>query len=203
MAAYRRVYDSRHLQTDCQEPGSAPESYYRQSSMGYIYLLHSAISFNCESGGNQVLLAYCVHVWQQSLKSLKYWQQKAAALPLTRSEYRSFTTDIPCVYNELIDKCSLHGNNWRLGATREDPGPRASVPCVGSPDSDSVHIPHRGAPREMTPFRQKLSFLLWIRDRTYHLVHWGHPSPRATPTRDLDQFSRVCTAQDCDQQKHL
>jgi len=25
MAAYRRVYDSRHLQADCQEPGSAPE----------------------------------------------------------------------------------------------------------------------------------------------------------------------------------
>ena len=23
MAAYRRVYDSRHLQADCQEPGSA------------------------------------------------------------------------------------------------------------------------------------------------------------------------------------
>ena len=29
MAAYRRVYDSRHLQTDCQEPGSAPERYAR------------------------------------------------------------------------------------------------------------------------------------------------------------------------------
>jgi len=27
MAAYRRVYDSRHLQADCQEPGSVPESY--------------------------------------------------------------------------------------------------------------------------------------------------------------------------------
>jgi len=26
MAAYRRVYDSRHLQADCQEPGSAPET---------------------------------------------------------------------------------------------------------------------------------------------------------------------------------
>ena len=26
MAAYRRVYDSRHLQADCQEPGSAPEA---------------------------------------------------------------------------------------------------------------------------------------------------------------------------------
>jgi len=26
---YRRVYDSRHLQADCQEPGSAPEPYAR------------------------------------------------------------------------------------------------------------------------------------------------------------------------------
>jgi len=25
MAAYRRVYDSRHLHAGCQEPGSAPE----------------------------------------------------------------------------------------------------------------------------------------------------------------------------------
>ena len=38
MAAYRRVYDSRHLQADCREPGSAPEPYARQSSMGYLYL---------------------------------------------------------------------------------------------------------------------------------------------------------------------
>jgi len=27
MAAYRRVYASRHLQADCQEPGSAPKPY--------------------------------------------------------------------------------------------------------------------------------------------------------------------------------
>ena len=38
MAAYRRVYDSRHLQADCQEPGSAPEPHARQSSMDYLYL---------------------------------------------------------------------------------------------------------------------------------------------------------------------
>ena len=38
MAAYRRVYDSRHLQADCREPGSAPEPYARQSSTGYLYL---------------------------------------------------------------------------------------------------------------------------------------------------------------------
>ena len=30
-AAYRRVYDSRHLQADCPEPGSAPEPYARQN----------------------------------------------------------------------------------------------------------------------------------------------------------------------------
>jgi len=37
MAAYRRVYDSHHLQADCQEPGSTPEPYARQSSMGYLF----------------------------------------------------------------------------------------------------------------------------------------------------------------------
>ena len=38
MADYHRVYDSRHLQADCHEPGSAPEPYARQSSMGYLHL---------------------------------------------------------------------------------------------------------------------------------------------------------------------
>ena len=37
MAAYRRVYDSRHLQADCQEPGSAPEHYARQLNMGHLF----------------------------------------------------------------------------------------------------------------------------------------------------------------------
>jgi len=37
MTAYRRDYDSRHLQADCQEPGSALEPYARQSSMGYLF----------------------------------------------------------------------------------------------------------------------------------------------------------------------
>ena len=40
MAAYHRVYDSRHLQADCQEPGSAPVPYAR-SSMGYLYLFYT------------------------------------------------------------------------------------------------------------------------------------------------------------------
>jgi len=34
----RRVYDSPPLQADCQAPGSAPEPYAWQSSMGYLYI---------------------------------------------------------------------------------------------------------------------------------------------------------------------
>ena len=41
MAAYRQVYDLRHLQADYQEPGSAPEHYVRQSSIGYLYFFTS------------------------------------------------------------------------------------------------------------------------------------------------------------------
>ena len=41
MAAYRQVYDSRHLLADYQELGSAPEPYVRQSSMGYLYFFTS------------------------------------------------------------------------------------------------------------------------------------------------------------------
>ena len=43
MAAYRRVYDSRHLQADCQEPGLTPEPYALQSTMGNLYLFYPAI----------------------------------------------------------------------------------------------------------------------------------------------------------------
>jgi len=44
MAAYRRVYDSRHLQADCQEPGSAPEPYALQSNMAtFTFYLLAAV----------------------------------------------------------------------------------------------------------------------------------------------------------------
>ena len=39
MAACHLVYGSRHLQADCQEPGSALEPYARQSSMGYLFTI--------------------------------------------------------------------------------------------------------------------------------------------------------------------
>jgi len=47
MAAYRRVYDSRHLQADCQEPGSAPEPYARQSIFRLVGYLHFIVSLFC------------------------------------------------------------------------------------------------------------------------------------------------------------
>ena len=40
MAAYRRIYDSRHLQTDFQAAGLALEPYAGQSSIGYLYLFY-------------------------------------------------------------------------------------------------------------------------------------------------------------------
>jgi len=46
MAAYRRVYDSRHLHADCTEPESAPEPYARQSSMGCLYLFFNSPSLD-------------------------------------------------------------------------------------------------------------------------------------------------------------
>ena len=39
MAAYRQVYDSRHLQADYQEPGSAPEPYLYFVTSDYLRYL--------------------------------------------------------------------------------------------------------------------------------------------------------------------
>ena len=53
MAAYRRVYDSHHLQADCQEPGLALED--RNPTLGnrvwatfYLYYLYSVYSTGIE-----------------------------------------------------------------------------------------------------------------------------------------------------------
>ena len=55
MAAYRRVYDSRHLQADCQEPGSAPEPYAGQSSLDYLYLFLLLLKCKGVNGSYQKL----------------------------------------------------------------------------------------------------------------------------------------------------
>jgi len=62
MATYRRVYDSRHLQGDCQEPESAPEPYARQLSMGIFALKqYSACNTYIRNGTVLGLVLYCLH----------------------------------------------------------------------------------------------------------------------------------------------
>jgi len=57
MAAYRRVYDSGHLQADCQEPGSAPEPYAPYSSMGYLFLLTGHLIRRIRIGCMRIFIA--------------------------------------------------------------------------------------------------------------------------------------------------
>jgi len=49
MTAYRRVYDSRHLQADCQEPGSAAEPYTLGNRVWATFFTLS-LSFSSEVG---------------------------------------------------------------------------------------------------------------------------------------------------------
>ena len=51
MAAYRRVYDSRHLQADCQEPGSAPEG-----------TLHSVIEYGLPLAFLLPVIGLCLYL---------------------------------------------------------------------------------------------------------------------------------------------
>jgi len=61
MAAYRRVYDSRHLQADCQEPGLARKPYARQSSLSSLYFLNVVYYKNDSTKvtQNNILLTPC------------------------------------------------------------------------------------------------------------------------------------------------
>ena len=54
MAAYRLVYDLRHLQADCQELGTL---YARKSGMGYLYLYPDGGAEYCDE---PVCLSACL-----------------------------------------------------------------------------------------------------------------------------------------------
>jgi len=85
MTAYRRVYDARHLQSDCQEPGSAPEPYAGQSSMGYLYLFYSG----CVCLGKLLPLE---GAWKKTLYAYTLVQAVSTLLclsPVTRTRHRS------------------------------------------------------------------------------------------------------------------
>jgi len=48
MAAYRRVYDLRHLQADCQEPGSAPEPCVIEQATFYLFSFAAANQYGVQ-----------------------------------------------------------------------------------------------------------------------------------------------------------
>ena len=81
MAAYHWVYDSRHLQADCQEPGSSLEPYARQSSMGYLYLyLNSFVIVifkhacqHCEMFLIRLLIFCIYHVSPKNVHLFIFW----------------------------------------------------------------------------------------------------------------------------------
>jgi len=81
MAAYRRVYDSRHLQADYQEPESATEPYVRQSIVGYLFTvgLRSGLYLSNFIRGSKfwllksttVLMHRYTEIWKPTKSSLK------------------------------------------------------------------------------------------------------------------------------------
>ena len=67
MAAYRRVYDSRHLQADCQKPGSAPEP-YTVKNVGAVWVPHGAVwcrwgAIEVPSGATRCLVGGYGAIW--------------------------------------------------------------------------------------------------------------------------------------------
>ena len=92
MAAYRRVYDSRHLQADCKEPESAPGP--RQSSTGCLFILfvtgyirgqlHSCRCTKCHEGPS-VCIAIVTHVTGYIHRSTHSARVRQARLRIRRS----------------------------------------------------------------------------------------------------------------------
>jgi len=109
MATYRRVYDSRHLQADCQEPGSAPEPNARQSSMGYLYLFTFTSWIIVYSRAPSIVSA---------ARPAKYPAHRSCILPWPRSPLRSRSAPIsaphtlrahaPCVQYSINTKRELY-----------------------------------------------------------------------------------------------
>ena len=75
MAAYRRVYDSRHLLADCQEPGSAPEPYALVIEYGLPLPFLSAVG--CSRGASiafsdvRLFVGVCLFVRAAERKQLE------------------------------------------------------------------------------------------------------------------------------------
>ena len=121
MAAYRRVYDSRHLQADCQEPGSAQEPCARSSSMGYLYLFNPWPWLNPLLEALRYVMYFrfhkCLHVRPEKGDSKKTYTQSDSKggsmdvtprriLTLTHMEAAPDRAD--CLFSVWISSYHLH-----------------------------------------------------------------------------------------------
>jgi len=116
MAAYRRVYDSRHLQVDCQEPGSAPEPYARL--VNRVWATFTFLVLHCVKDGHQNNDAFSRNRFSNSRFShlfvvisatfrFIYYEQQRAIRPLTGCSIQQCINDRPTMfYNVRITQ------NW-------------------------------------------------------------------------------------------
>ena len=88
-AAYCRVYDC-HLQADCQEPGSAPEPYDRQSSMGYHFFIYTKFPST----------DWWRHSFSRSTVSCDLGSRLGIICPLSRNQLRTYFLSKPVVEGE-------------------------------------------------------------------------------------------------------
>ena len=98
MAAYRRVYDSRHLHADSHEPGSAPEPYAR---MRYLYTVGLCTSdrSRCDLYASHVAWSLCMSVCMLRRSRCRLWRQ----------------TRVQVYVRETVCQTAVHiGANWRI-----------------------------------------------------------------------------------------
>ena len=91
MTAYCRVYDSHHLQADCQEPGSAPEPYARYLSMDYLYLLRKRLN---ASEMTDFVSQYCVCRRERRLYEEMFSEQLVSTVCVGEREDESTVRDL-------------------------------------------------------------------------------------------------------------
>jgi len=119
MAAYRWVYDSRHLQADGKELGSIPEPYTRQSSMGCLGFLlrlgHSYFDISAQHGGTAAQLGGChlsqlINVLKLLLTDNHPFLSLALPLPSTHHSHQSSIT--PSLLHSRLKPNSLRHLTW-------------------------------------------------------------------------------------------
>ena len=135
MAAYRRVCDSRHLQADCQGPGSAPEPYARQSSTGHFYIFYLTLFrwLVCRS-----CIASCGASWTRwPWRSCREWCSRWTSWTLIRrSDWKAASTSS---LRRLITVCYRYCYHCRMSLSVVNSVASTSLPMTNHPWNGHGH----------------------------------------------------------------